>query len=98
MPSTNSSRSQGSRATWTHRTGGPGRVGFAGAGVANYQRDPGAVSGDLADRRRLIDIQPGSGLEGGADMLVGDDRDLLCRAPFGLLDQAPLQVSSSRVE
>jgi hypothetical protein len=97
MPSTNSSRNQGSRATWTPRTGGPGRVGLAGADVANYQRNPGAVPGDLADHRRLIGIQARPGLEGGADMLAGDDRGLLASARFGLLDQAPLQVEHPRV-
>ena len=38
---------------------GPGGVGLAGAGVADHQRDPGAVPGDLADHRRLIGVQPG---------------------------------------
>jgi hypothetical protein len=33
---------------------GPGGIGLARAGVADHQRDPGAVPGDLADHRRLV--------------------------------------------
>jgi hypothetical protein len=71
-----------------HRGGG--RVRLAGAGVADHQRDPGAVPGNLADHRRLIGIQPWADGEGSADVAAGDHRGLLAGAPFGLADQALL--------
>jgi hypothetical protein len=72
--------------------GGAGGVGLARAGVADHQRDPRAVASDLADHRRLVAVQPWAGGEGGADLLAGDHRGLLCGAAFGLLDQASLQA------
>jgi hypothetical protein len=76
--------------------GGAGGVGLAGAGIANDQRDPGAVASDLAHHRLLIGVQAGPGLEGGADVLAGDHRGALAGAPFGLLDQASLQSEELR--
>jgi len=72
--------------------GSAGGIGLAGAGVADHQRDPGAVAGDLADQSLLAAVQPWSGLEGGPDVLASDHRRLLAGAPFGLHYKAPLQV------
>ena len=55
-----------------------------------------AVTGDLAHHRRLIGIQAGAGMEGGADVLAGDHRGVLVGAPFDLVDQATLQVEELR--
>jgi len=76
--------------------GGAGGVGLAGAGIANDQRDPGAVASDLAHHRLLIGVQAGPGLEGGADVLAGDHCGVLVGAPFELVDQATLQVEELR--
>ena len=46
----------------------------------------------MADHRRLVGIQTGPGGEGSADVFAGDDRGLLVGAPFGLCDQASLEV------
>src|SRR6266540_3694377 len=54
--------------------GGAGGVGLAGAGVADHHGDAGAVLGDLADHRLLVDVQARAGGQGGADKFAGDDR------------------------